>query len=316
MCGKMACVNGKAVCQNAVLPGTEVCNGVDDNCDGQTDNGAVCPPMNGTMYYCYMGGCYAHCNGTSEFDKCPGGYNCDSNNFCVPDKCQGCTACQRCVNNACVDACSAMNCSSGFTCQCGQCVDQTCRTKGCAMGQRCNKASGMCEPDQCIGAACLANQFCDPSTGDCIYSCVGVMCGSRQTCQQGTCTPDPCTQKTCPEPQICDPSSGDCIDDPCFGVDNCVPGFACVGGACVPDPCDGVMCPMGGVCKFSKIDGTLNCVSPSGGHTITQDRIVGTGGGGFACQTGTGRAPSSNLFAVFAMIAYFVVRRRARGARK
>ena len=43
--GVQQCLGGTmGNCVGALLPGTETCNGKDDDCDGQTDEGSLCPP--------------------------------------------------------------------------------------------------------------------------------------------------------------------------------------------------------------------------------------------------------------------------------
>jgi cysteine-rich repeat protein len=37
--GKTVCQNGSLFCQQTAMPSTEICNGLDDDCDGQTDDG-------------------------------------------------------------------------------------------------------------------------------------------------------------------------------------------------------------------------------------------------------------------------------------
>jgi hypothetical protein len=43
--GSMACVAGRPVCQGGVMPGTETCNGLDDDCDGATDEDLTPPAI-------------------------------------------------------------------------------------------------------------------------------------------------------------------------------------------------------------------------------------------------------------------------------
>ncbi|MEZ4375431.1 MAG: MopE-related protein [Polyangiaceae bacterium] len=95
--GRVACINGQPVCTGAVKPGTEICNGKDDDCDGTADNQADCPGVT----ECIEGVCVAPC-GSGEF-KCPGGFECREG-YCFPLGCDGvdCPAGQECVNGLCV----------------------------------------------------------------------------------------------------------------------------------------------------------------------------------------------------------------------
>lgn len=42
--GTLTCTGGALVCQQTTQPSPEICNGVDDNCNGQIDEGLVCTP--------------------------------------------------------------------------------------------------------------------------------------------------------------------------------------------------------------------------------------------------------------------------------
>ena len=86
----------------AIFPGAmEVCNGLDDNCDGQVDEGGVC------------GGGGGNCDASGACDTCStcaqAGTCLDQTNACVAD--QGCLGFNDCLNNcggtqACVDSCT------------------------------------------------------------------------------------------------------------------------------------------------------------------------------------------------------------------
>jgi len=97
--GTVLCINAMPVCVGAIGPKMEICNGLDDDCDGIADDLAPCP--DGTQ--CVMGGCFAPC-GTGEF-PCPQGYQCDAG-FCFPVTCDdvACDPGQVCQNGICVDA--------------------------------------------------------------------------------------------------------------------------------------------------------------------------------------------------------------------
>ncbi len=95
--GTLRCVNGSARCVGFVGPGTETCNGRDDDCDGRVDVDAPCPA--GTS--CVEGKCVMECQ-SSEF-PCPGGFECRRGN-CFPLSCDDitCDPGQTCVNGLCV----------------------------------------------------------------------------------------------------------------------------------------------------------------------------------------------------------------------
>ena len=74
--GETVCKAGQVVCEGAVAPGTEVCNGIDDNCNGLIDEGDLCA----AGQKCIDGQCVNPCGG-GEF-ACPGGYTC-VDGYCI-----------------------------------------------------------------------------------------------------------------------------------------------------------------------------------------------------------------------------------------
>lgn len=94
--GHLDCSAGKFVCVGAVKPSFDVCDGVDNNCDGVVDIPSSC----GAGQVCVTGVCVSPC-ATGEFN-CPTGYSCVKG-YCMPPSCQGIT------------------CPTGETCVAGMC---------------------------------------------------------------------------------------------------------------------------------------------------------------------------------------------------
>ncbi len=94
--GHLECSAGKFVCVGAVKPSFDVCDGVDNNCDGVVDIASSC----GAGQVCVTGVCVSPC-AVSEF-PCPTGYTC-SNGYCMPPSCMNvtCPAGQTCVAGSC-----------------------------------------------------------------------------------------------------------------------------------------------------------------------------------------------------------------------
>jgi len=289
--GTFVCTNGKLVCNATGMPQPEVCNGIDDNCDGVIDNGnftqtgqtCLCPGLTQAQVDAPNGTCKAGhlvCRGAM-------GFVCEGCVLPTPEVCDG-------KDNNCdgMTDTQAM-CPSGFGCRDGQCILQ-CQGGEfpCPSGYKC--VTGFCVPQRCAGISCPSGMKCDENTGSCVDICAGVVCAPPTICVASGMTPrcldcnDP--SLACTAPQIC--VAGKCQDDPCLnahcGSDQycdkgtckplCTPGKCgdgqrCMAGNCLPDPCWNVPCgdkqfcnPTTGKCELDKCQGTVcgagqTCVS-------------------------------------------------------
>ena len=249
--------------------GTETCNGLDDDCNGQTDEGTdpACSP-----YVCShtAAGCGTTCATSTD---CLPGFQCGDGK-CRLAKGVQCAADADCASTFCTD---------GFCCE-ARC-DGSC--------ERCNAAGRH--------GSCDAVQAEDDPDGECAAQAAAT-CGRVGTCS-GTrsCELYPattlCTAATCDSPTVshraatCD-GTGGCIDN---GTDDCTPflcddgnglcrkvctadgqcggGFQCATGVCLKS--DGQGCAVDGECAHafctdgfccgSRCDGTCErCSAP--GH--------------------------------------------------
>ena len=328
--GVNKCINGTVECTGGAI-NVEVCNCLDDDCDGKIDENVTC----GAGAQCVGCQCAFQCN-PGEF-PCPLGKKClaegSSGNFCINDPCFGVTCpavngnAQACFDNGdntskCVDICSLtcnannlcpndMSCVSG-SCVCqtplacdpanGECLPNDCTTypDRCTANQNC--INGACVTNLCQGVTCPDAQYC--VAGQCYNSCAGVDCPTGQRCRLGTCETDPCGH-ACPFGQACNDSTGQCIDDPCPFRD-CPQGQWCDpnDGQCEDDPCVGTKCPVDGqICK----GGT--CYDPSEFEPDAGSaQHVTVGGGG--CNTG---GDSGGGVIVLGAVAMLISRRRRGG---
>jgi MYXO-CTERM domain-containing protein len=73
-------VTGEIGCIGAIEPTDEICDGKDNDCDGEADTPDPCPGES----QCIAGRCTEPCTVMGEFVICPGGQVCNSDGFCVP----------------------------------------------------------------------------------------------------------------------------------------------------------------------------------------------------------------------------------------
>jgi hypothetical protein len=266
-----ACGSGFRVCRGACVADsaitTETCDGVDNNCNGQTDEGNLCQaPSNGSGR-CQNGRCETSCNN--------GFWKCDSQ--CVP------------LDTRCGGACESTRKDCGGSCvtrdQC--CTDgQTrCPPAGCESGARfsyqcsggeCRRSSESCASGSCSGSVCAA---CGASGQACCTE--GSPCGNNLVCRNGQCTPcgrqnQPCClTNRCDQGQVCwngtrilDGGSSHDANAGCTNCgrnhsDLCCAGFSCAsdlkcqtddtGSYCLcpqqgQSKCGRGCCPLGQVC--------------------------------------------------------------------
>jgi hypothetical protein len=273
--GVLRCIAASLQCVGGVGPGLEVCNGLDDDCDGEVDEGDdLC---GGGL--CIAGECAVPCTG-DEFGCAPG-YRC-VDGYCLPDPCASVTCAPLpdgtrtvCDEGRCVSVCERSTCAAPRVCRRtdGACVENSCTFLPylCGDGEVCR--AGACVPDPCAGVTCDASSFC--RDGSCRQSCADVRCAEGERCVAGACVAASCGDRPC--------------DRACDGV-SCPRGEVCdpyVGGRCIADPCEGVRCPTGQVCALGE------CVRPVtprpdagvGVDAGGPDLVVATGGGG--CSVGS-----------------------------
>ena len=210
--GRTQCVMGVAMCQAITMPVAEICDGVDNDCNGTPDDA---PGLCATGLTCVLGSCVGSC-----FEgACGANYTCDATRgVCVETACVGvtCPVNQRCVGGACVDACGGITCPHGQECISGACIDPC--------------AAVTCDTDRiCRGGICVLRCPCSP-------------CPVGETClADGTCLARGCDIVLCPEGEYCENSV---CHDACEGV-TCPRGQTCLLGRCaIPPPHDAGPPPM------------------------------------------------------------------------
>jgi hypothetical protein len=254
------CIDGEWVC-DANVPMPESCDGLDNDCDAETDENLDYDCFDGV---CFNGECVEFCGEL----LCPEGYVCDwvfgySSGLCLPDICSpdstqefhlACGENPNCCapsfdppcvcdlkEQACVDECFWVSCDEDEVCvprDEGEChpLGESCYVDGCSEGQTC--WDGECVTDHCHAVACPDGQYCNLD-GDCVDSCVGAICPVGSGCFEGACIDDPCAGVNCKKWHEC--VDGECVWDSCNP--NCEFFEVCRDGACVHNPCWNIDCP-------------------------------------------------------------------------
>ncbi len=240
-------------CTGSCTPtGAEVCNGMDDDCNGLVDevDPALGTPCGESMGTCMpgtmrcVGGMLTCIGGVGPRDEVCNGLDDDCDG--VGDDEAPCPVGSLCIEGACRRPCDPaveFPCPVGFACRMPAGVDGTyCVPTACAA----------CAPnEQCIADECVdpcAGVSCDPGEecrgGECL-DCRSLGCPSGQVCFGGSCQPHPCDGVTCARDEAC--VMGSC--QPACGAGDCAAGERCgAGGTCEADPCAGVSCDPGRVC--------------------------------------------------------------------
>ena len=249
-------------------PAAEKCDGLDNDCDGGTDEQTCdddnpcttdgCDPSladaskDGCVHIKVDSPCDADGSVCTESDACQSG-------ICVPGKAKDCSD-----NNPCTaDACHKDK-GCGHTPEEGKACDDG---DPCTVADACAAGSCGAGPAKSCPASgpCIIGQ-CDPTTGGCAYKKLsaacndGNACTEKDGCDDGFCAgsavscddSNPCTADTCDKSKGCNhaPNNAPCDDgSKCTAADKCQDG-ACVGLAndvtascgdgnpCTADSCD------------------------------------------------------------------------------
>ncbi|MDY0000030.1 MAG: MopE-related protein [Polyangia bacterium] len=292
--GTLVCNYGNPICNGAIYPQAETCNGLDDNCNGIVDD-VIYNPAECIIPDCTSGCCDGHWACVSGVDTC------------VPSSIQAQEEC-----NALDDDCDGRidegaMCETPLVCWYGTCAFRV-PPDGC--GTEHFARDGLCVENPCLGSHCPGGTICEPATGSCVDVCAAEDCAgvpdtrcdvTLATCDaSGFCTASEsaCVTPDCYlDPALCQPGEvckdGLCVPDPCFGTDaldcgqmacrdatciatcvgvECDPGWACKDGLCAVVPCGTFSCPPGQVC----VDGQC-AQDPCGGVTCKPGQVCKDG---------------------------------------
>ncbi len=266
--GKRVCTEEGLTDCDAAEPAEETCNGLDDDCDGDVDEGDVVEGI-------------GVCDDGNECtaDQCLGADGCEN----VPlseGECKdgdSCTVADHCEEGACVG--NPVICDDG-----NPCTDDACDAAGgCDFVDNdavCDDGDPCTEADQCQEGVCSGVTVpCDcQADADCAALEDGDLCNGTLFCDLGQwpykCAVIPETVVACEDPSpgpnavcqqaFCDPATGQCAviaDNEGVSCDDgsaCTIGDACVAGSCTP----GVptVCGDDNPCTDDVCDPVLGCV--------------------------------------------------------
>lgn len=236
--GQRFCVDGAySECLGQVLPGKEVCNGRDDDCDGEVDNVSATSACDthqrgacgeGTLM-CRDGVEFCQPENESQTESCNAiDDDCDgmtdevANGMCYPADTAGCT----------VDAQGAWHCNGLCTTGQASCDDtaEACSGAITPVAEDCAREVELAQDEDCDGAvdegcACGNGMLRDCYAGPVGTRGEGVCAPGTQTCEDSAW--GPCTGQTLPSAETCD-STG--TDQDCNGIEDDVLGL---GLACI-----------------------------------------------------------------------------------
>jgi hypothetical protein len=266
--GKRVCTaDGLTEC-DALEPGLEVCNGLDDNCNGDVDEGDI---VEGTGV----------CEDGNECtkDTCLGVAGCENVNLSEGECKDGdpCTVADHCDGGECIG--NPVICDDG-----NPCTDDSCDGGGGCVFEDNSAACDDGDPctidDVCSGGSCDGTGVpCEcQTTADCGVLEDGDMCNGTLFCNLDEwpykCEVAPETVVTCDDPAVgpnavcqqafCDPSTGSCsiIADhegsACEDGNACTIGDKCVAGTCTPGVPN--VCEDNNLCTDDSCDVALGCV--------------------------------------------------------
>ncbi len=285
--GIQLCEDGSwGPCIGEIGPTSEVCNGLDDDCDGEVDEGCDGQCEDGETRPCYTGPPETRNVGecTDGTETCAGGAwgACigeigPTSEVCngLDDDCDGTVdeGCEECTDGEPCD--DGDPCTTNDICAAGTCSGQpiSCDDGNVCTDDYCDSSTGVClneaNTNPCDdGDPCTENDIC--TLGVCVGEedpLVGTLCDGADSdlCPEGTysCTDGMivCSDNTGSTVDLCDGSDNDCDPTSADGSEDPLTGMAC-------DGADSDLCNEG---TYSCTAGSMVCSDNTGDNTEVCD---------------------------------------------
>ena len=291
--------NGGLTSCIAANPEDEICDGKDNDCDGQTDEQTCddknpcsddsCNGATGCKHPNNVLPCDADKNVCTQNDACNNGtciagksVVCDDKNACTSDSCDPVTGCKYSNNDG--EPCNFddTDCTQNDACKAGQCAagakkacysDNPCNVGTCDPvagkcgykikdGKPCNDGDPCTEKEKCVGDSCDgAPTNCDDGSGCTADSCDAAQGGCVHKGVVGACDDkDACTTSDVCKDGVCAGIALD-IAKKCDDNNACTEDFCEVNLGCLHKPSSGNACDDGNKCTASDSCFNGNCVA-------------------------------------------------------
>ena len=230
--GKYKCINEDQMqCKRIKEPKNEICDGKDNNCNGEVDETEQCQNNRVLGSECTNND---QCSNSVCITEFPDGYcsiiNCDPDKDCGPNNSGYCVSAEselEGIESACLKKCTGRDdpiCRDKYVCtnlNSGICVPDCRITSGiCRNGQQCVESSGLCcdtSVEQCNGLDDDCNGIADDGI-NCEEAVMGQPCSSNADCDSKICLGrDTFTQNDLPRQY----PNGYCAAFQCEAGENC-----------------------------------------------------------------------------------------------